>query len=293
MPGAYAATSNKDVLIEISGDVSFYVYHTEVSGMQFTMQLLDEDVVQTAIRTQDDTYILNISCSDENIEPIEPDSNQFWRAVLEVALSNFDSANSIDAFVTEKILDPIETYSANATGGASIIQQMENIHGKEYLDKLLYVKNDSYNSRVYGDLEYSSIKRGREFTISDKLGIVSFVTAVLGLIPGSALFTATCTAISLASGGGGLVTSYLSAGSSVLSYSMIAYYVHYGYCMGQSWVSYQKECTHIAYGYEDEYGVFDGTYELCEEPSYSYAEPYFDDYPTIIEKAIEMYEYWG
>lgn len=286
---AQAAVLPKAELVELDGpNGSIYIYYVETSDMTLALQMLDEEIVQVAFSSAEDSYILDVLCTDVCSDiVIDYNSEAFWSQIVDYALIHMDEAAPINYYVTVQDFNTASPYASSDTGGENILRQMRAIYGKEYSETLVYSKKDAYNSKVYEELEFV-ISQPRSYEISQSLSVASFVLTVLGIKEMSDLFDATVTAISVLVGGLSMVVD-----TSVLSYPVSAYYVQYGYCMGESWVSYQKECAHYAYGMADEYGVMTGVYEIPEVPYYEAAEYEFDDFETIVENAIEMYLYWG
>lgn len=218
---------------------------------------------------------------------IDYTSKDYWAKIAQYALLHADNAAPISDFVQVRHSDGTVSSFSRSTATNDIQSQMEDIYGEEYPETLVYNARDSYQSKVYEEMEYH-IGLSEKFEIKDRLSTVSFVTTVLGVIPGNLYYNVTMGAISIIAGG----LSYFTD-TSILEYTATAYYVQYGYCMREPWVSYEKECVHKAYAQEDNNGVVDGQYALVEEPFGINAAYEFDDFETIVENAIEMYQYWG
>lgn len=266
-----------------------YIYSYETDDCTIYLQNMDDCSVQaTLLYDNSETRILDLNLSA--VLPNPDFSLDFtWLQIAQTVMQEMDKARPIGEYVCEAELrsPELQPFSVDATGGEDILRQIRAIHGREYTDRLKYSKNDAYQSKVYEDLEYL-IKLADIYEVQEKLSVASFVSGVLGFLPGSILYKATMAIISGLAGGTSLLID-----TSVTIYTATALFTQYGYCMGEPWVDYGSDYSYNAYGITDEYGVLNGSYELCTEPHYQATVLYFGNYERIIEEAIKMYQYWG
>lgn len=211
----------------------------------------------------------------------DPLSQESWNAIIEYMEAHLGEGKYLSIEIVEENIDLSKMKSSV---GADLKEELKNLVGSEYSDKVLSTSTKYGCSMKIEESMTLRIEEQKKFSWSSAITVASLITTYLGVTATSAVVKTVCDVFGVAA----TASSLIPAGSAkkYLCRALVG-----------RWTYVNNKACNTTYKYLDYYGIDDGNLNSSNPAhiysgrttSYSHSSSYFSSYSQQIEDAYSYY----